>query len=92
MKFQKQVQFSKHIKIQGQLKEFNFLKLNKNDFPTYTVDVSDDRGRRFIFLFMQDGKDWKITGDDLPNWVLRVAYLNDQQSKQKIILIFFFLI
>ena len=70
MKFQKQVQFSKHIKIQGQLKEFNFLKLNKNDFPTYTVDVSDDRGRRFIFLFMQDGKDWKITGDDLPNWVL----------------------
>ena len=79
MKFQKQVQFSKYIKIEGQLKEFNFLKLNKNDFPTYTVDVSDERGRRFIFLLVQDGKEWKITGDDLPNWILDAKGLLQQE-------------
>jgi len=79
MKFQKQVQFSKYIKIEGQLKEFNFLKLNKNDFPTYTVDVSDERGRRFIFLLAQDGKEWKITGDDLPNWILDAKGLLQQE-------------
>ncbi|MBS1667324.1 MAG: hypothetical protein JST58_08110 [Bacteroidetes bacterium] len=79
MKFQKQVQFSKYIKIEGQLKEFNFLKLNKNDFPSYTIDVSDERGRRFIFLLIQDGKEWKITGDDLPHWILAAKGLLQQE-------------
>jgi len=69
MIFQKQVQFSRHIKAGGRLKEFNFLKLNNTKTPTYSVDVSDERGKRHIFLLINDGGDWKISGEGLPEWL-----------------------
>jgi len=70
MNFQKQIQFSKHLKADGRLKEFNFLKLNNVELPTYRVDVSDERGRRYIFKLSNDGKHWKISGDELPKWLI----------------------
>ena len=69
MIFQKQVQFSKHIKAGGRIKEFNFLKLNNTQAPTYSVDVSDERGKRLVFLFINDGGNWKISGEGLPEWL-----------------------
>jgi len=71
MNFQKQVQFSRHIKADGRLKEFNFLKLNNVEMPTYSVDVSDERGRRYIFKLRNDGEQWKISGEELPDWLMR---------------------
>ncbi len=69
MILQKQIQFSKHIKAGGSLKEFNFLKLNNETAPTYYVDVSDERGRRHQFLLSKDGSSWKVIGEGLPGWV-----------------------
>jgi hypothetical protein len=73
MIFQKQVQFSKHIKAGGRIKEFNFLKLNNTQTPTYSVDVSDERGKRFVFLLINDGSDWKISGEGLPEWLVSAS-------------------
>jgi hypothetical protein len=43
----KNVQFSKLIKAEGRLREFNFRKSNGIGGPVYHVDVSDDRGNRY---------------------------------------------
>lgn len=75
MHFQKQIQFSKHIKAGGHLKEFNFLKLNNEASPTYYVDVSDERGRRHQFLLSNDGSQWKILGEGIPVWITQAESL-----------------
>ena len=72
MNFRKQIQFSRLIKAGGRLKEFNFLKIFSVKIPTYCVDVGDEQGRRYIFSLFNDGKCWKISGDELPEWVLQV--------------------
>ena len=79
MIFQKQVQFSRHIKAGGRLKEFNFLKLNNTQIPTYSVDVSDERGKRHIFLLINDGGDWKISGEGPPEWVISSGHVLQQE-------------
>lgn len=79
MIFQKQVQFSKHIKAGGRIKEFNFLKLNNTQTPTYSVDVSDERGKRFVFLLINDGSDWKISGEGLPEWLVSAVHSLQQE-------------
>jgi hypothetical protein len=75
MIFQKQVQFSKLLKLEGRVREFNFLKLTNVSNPTFTIDVSDERGKRYIFLFSQEGSEWKISGEDLPHWIMDSADL-----------------
>jgi hypothetical protein len=70
MNFRKQIQFSRLIKADGRLKEFNFLKIFGVNIPTYCVDVGDEHGIRYIFSLFNDGKCWKISGEDLPEWVI----------------------
>jgi len=79
MIFQKQVQFSKHIKAGGHIKEFNFLKLNNTETPTYSVDVSDERGKRLVFLLINDGGDWRISGEGLPEWLASAGHILQQE-------------
>jgi hypothetical protein len=67
--FQKLVQFSRHLKIGGRLREFNFLKLNSKSFLTYQIDVSDEAGKRHEFSLCYDGFDWKLSGEKIPNWI-----------------------
>jgi hypothetical protein len=79
MIFQKQVQFSKHIKAGGRIKEFNFLKLNNTQIPSYSVDVSDERGKRYVFLLINDGGEWKISGEGLPEWLVAAGHSLQQE-------------
>jgi len=69
MNLRKQIQFSRLIKADGRLKEFNFLKIFGVKIPTYCVDVGDEKGFRYIFSLFNDGQSWKISGEDLPDWV-----------------------
>ncbi len=79
MIFQKQVQFSKHIKAGGRIKEFNFLKLNNTPTATYSVDVSDERGKRHVFLLINEGDNWKISGEGLPEWLTAAGHVLQQE-------------
>ena len=70
--------FSKLIKLEGRLREFNFRKISglQNIFH---VDVTDDRGRRIMFrMAEQEGvSDWNVPVDSLPNWLSDASpYLN----------------
>lgn len=63
------IQFTKLIKADGKLKEFNFRKPNGSPEALFTVDVIDGRGNRLIFNMKYVNKEWKIIGAELPSWI-----------------------
>ena len=69
LKFIKNIQFTKLIKVDGKLKEFNFRKPNGRREGLFTVDVIDDRGNRIIFNMESKDNHWKIVTNELPDWV-----------------------
>ncbi len=70
LKFIKNIQFTKLIKVDGRLKEFNFRKPNSKQEGLFTVDVIDERGARIIFNMEKTANAWKITNTALPVWVI----------------------
>ncbi|MEP7143002.1 MAG: hypothetical protein ABI707_09035 [Ferruginibacter sp.] len=69
-KFTKNIQFTKLIKANGRLKEFNFRKLNDHKEGMFTVDVVDERDSRVFFNIQKIDNSWKIIKQPLPQWVL----------------------
>jgi len=70
LEFIKNIQFSRLIKINGRLKEFNFRKPNSKESP-FTVDVIDERANRIIFQMQKSEDAWRIVPQPLPVWVLQ---------------------
>jgi hypothetical protein len=70
IQFNRNIQFSKLIKADGRLREFNFRKVNGLVEEVFTVDVSDDRGNRLMFKMQKEGNDWLILTDKpIPEWI-----------------------
>lgn len=70
--FNRNIQFTKLLKISGRLKEFNFRKANANIKGLFTVDVLDDEGpmgNRIIFKMEYKEDGWKIVPQELPDWI-----------------------
>ena len=70
LKYVRNIQFTRLIKCDGQLKEFNFRKPNGRQQGPFTVDVIDARANRIIFNMEMVDTAWKITTADLPVWVM----------------------
>lgn len=63
------VYFSKIIKIENRLREFNFRKL-PNTNNNFHVDVTDDRGQRIMFTMYSDADHtWRISNNEVPGWI-----------------------
>jgi len=61
--------FSKLIKLDGRLREFNFRKASSVQ-NSFHVDVTDDRGHRIMFYMQKDGEgEWNTQLSALPNWL-----------------------
>ena len=72
IQFIKNIQFTKLVKAENRLREFNFRKINSVLDGLFTVDVSDDRGNRIIFNMEKNDGKWKIaTGTTLPDWITK---------------------
>ena len=71
LKFEKNIQFTKTVKADYRLREFNFRKLGGEHEGIFTVDVVDDRGNRIMFRMHKDDNGWKILNQPLPDWVLK---------------------
>ncbi len=72
IQFIKNIQFTKLVKADGRLREFNFRKINGLKEGMFTVDVSDDRGNRIIFNMEKNDNVWKIVSlAPLPEWILK---------------------
>ena len=70
IRYIRNIHFTKLIKADGRLREFNFRKLTgENGEPVFTVDVSDDRGNRIIFRMEKSGNGWQIEPVALPRWI-----------------------
>jgi len=70
LKYVKNIQFTRLVKCDGRLKEFNFRKSNGKEAGLFTVDVIDDNGVRIIFNMEKTDGAWKIVTADLPAWVI----------------------
>lgn len=71
IEFNKNIQFTKLVKAEGRLREFNFRKINSFKEGLFTVDVCDDRGNRKIFNMKRENDTWKIQPEEnLPEWII----------------------
>ena len=71
IEFVRNVQFTRLVKVDGRLREFNFRKLGGPNEGLFTVDVSDDRGNRILFRMKKEDSNWKIVPQQpLPGWVM----------------------
>jgi iron only hydrogenase large subunit-like protein len=63
------IYFSKIIKLENRLREFNFRKL-PNTNNNFHVDVTDDRGQRIMFTMYPDAEHtWHISTTEVPGWI-----------------------
>ncbi|HEX6846801.1 MAG TPA: hypothetical protein VF144_07475 [Chitinophagaceae bacterium] len=78
IQFVKNIQFSKLIKAEGRLREFNFRKTGTGPEEKCSVDTVDDRGNRIIFSMFKEGGAWKLSSTLLPKWICQYeVQLND---------------
>ena len=65
------IQFTKLLKADGKLREFNFTKLTRPRQPiVFSIDVTDNRYQRVYFEMLKDEGNWRIVQPQLPSWVL----------------------
>ena len=78
IKFTRNIQFTRLLKAEGRLREFNFRKQNGLQEGLFTVDVVDDRGNRILFRMQKEETGWKIVQQPLPEWIWKnETNLND---------------
>jgi uridine kinase len=80
----KNIQFTRLVKANYHLKEFNFRRITGAAEETFHVDVNDDRGNRLMFKMKKDqGGHWRIVQQPLPQWVYESeAKLHDQIEEE----------
>ena len=65
------IQFTRLLKVDGYLKEFNFRKSNAGAQPKYTVDTIDEKGNRIMIYMEKKDANWKILQtENIPKWIL----------------------
>jgi hypothetical protein len=69
MQFVKNIQFTRLIKADGRLREFNFRKMILLNETLFSIDVVDDRGNRIMFRMRKHDNEWQIIPQPLPAWV-----------------------
>lgn len=80
----KNIQFTRLIKADGRLREFNFRKLGGLQEGIFSVDVADERGNRLLFKMQKDDYGWKISEEitELPDWVLTSAQILHEKIEE----------
>ncbi len=68
--FIKIIHFTRLVKINNRLREFNFKKNNVAGEYVFDVDTADDRGNRIFFRMTKNDNTWTISSQQpLPDWV-----------------------
>lgn len=81
----KNIHFTKLVKVNGRLKEFNFRKLGGVNEGLFTIDVSDDRGNRILFRLHRENDTYKIAPDQqLPAWVMEKEGLYNELIEEEL--------
>jgi hypothetical protein len=67
----KNIQFTRNLKVNGLVREFNFRKISGAPEELFHVDVVDDRGNRIMFRMQKtnDGH-WRFLHPTMPGWIM----------------------
>jgi hypothetical protein len=85
IQFNRNIQFTKLIKAEGRLREFNFRKVNGLHEELFTVDVSDDRGNRIMFKMQKQGTEWLLATDQpVPEWIKTNIVLYNEAIEEEL--------
>lgn len=83
--FIKNIQFTKLIKVDGRLREFNFRKMTNAAGIQFSVDVSDDKGNRIMLWLQKDNGNWTIQEPSiLPSWILKQELILHQLIEEEL--------
>lgn len=69
MNFVKLVQFTRLVKADGRLREFNFRKMQTENEGLFSVNVCNERGDRILFNMEKKDTGWHIQSAELPAWI-----------------------
>ena len=64
------IQFTKLLKADGLVREFNFRKRVIEEKTVFNVDVTDDRANRIFFDMEKQDNVWKLHQQQLPGWIV----------------------
>jgi len=66
----KNIQFTKNLKVNGLVREFNFRKISGAPEELFHVDVVDDRGNRIMFRMQKiNDNHWHFIHPNMPGWI-----------------------
>jgi hypothetical protein len=82
--FTKNIQFTRLVKTEGRLKEFNFRKTGKGTDEKFSVDTVDDRGNRIVFYMTREEDHWRIGSALLPLWITGVEDELDKNIQEEL--------
>ena len=71
IQFVKMIQFTRLVKAEGRLREFNFRKMKNPDEELFSVNVCNERGDRILFNMHKKDTGWKIQSTEIPKWILQ---------------------
>ncbi len=71
IQFVKMIQFTRLVKMEGRLREFNFRKMRNSEEELFSVNVCNERGDRILFNMHKKDNNWRIQSADLPKWILQ---------------------
>lgn len=69
IQFNRAVQFSLLIKLDGRLREINFRKIRNIEDDVFSVNVCNERGDRIFFDMKRQETGWDFTPSNLPEWI-----------------------
>ena len=85
IEFIKNIQFTKLVKADGQVREFNFRKISSSKEGLFSVDVSDDRGNRKMFKMEKGQNAWRILEDgQFPDWISKNEEVLNQLIEEEL--------
>lgn len=71
IRFVRLVQFTRLVKAEGRLREFNFKKERSGDEEKFSVNVCNERGDRILFNMQKKDTGWRIQPGEIPKWILQ---------------------
>ncbi len=85
MQFVRMIQFTRLVKADGRLREFNFRKITSQEEEMFNVNVCNDRGERIFFSMQKKEDAWRIIPGQLPQWILQNEKKLDESIKDELI-------
>jgi hypothetical protein len=85
IQFVRMIQFTRLVKADGRLREFNFRKVKSPDEELFDVNVCNDRGDRIIFNMQKKDDAWRIVPGQLPQWILQNENSLDESIKNELV-------